>query len=248
MYQTGAAKCTDLGASTSPCAHHDLRMIGALAISAFPLTSGFVSKSADQRGGGLQGSSWCGCCSPRRRPACSCTRASSSRGSCSSTAIRAAPDRSAVEHARRDAAVRGRLHRARLLPGAALPLLPFPVTTCRTPWPRGHAAAAAAVRGAGVLRDAVAYGADADRHLDFDWFYGCCWCGWRRSWRGPGTGCSRCCGSCGTTCVLCSGRASRPGSCRTGGWRRPGPPAAWALWVMVILVLLVVLAQRDTLS
>ena len=56
MYQTGRRKCTDLGGLyqsmplTMTCG-----MIGALAISAFPLTSGFVSKSLISEAAGLQG-------------------------------------------------------------------------------------------------------------------------------------------------------------------------------------------------
>jgi multicomponent Na+:H+ antiporter subunit D len=56
MYQTGRRKCTDLGGLyqsmplTMACG-----MIGALAISAFPLTSGFVSKSLISEAAGQQG-------------------------------------------------------------------------------------------------------------------------------------------------------------------------------------------------
>jgi multicomponent Na+:H+ antiporter subunit D len=56
MYQTGRRKCTDLGGLyqsmplTMTCG-----MIGALAISAFPLTSGFVSKSLISEAAGQQG-------------------------------------------------------------------------------------------------------------------------------------------------------------------------------------------------
>jgi multicomponent Na+:H+ antiporter subunit D len=56
MYQTGRRKCTDLGGLyrsmplTMTCG-----MIGALAISAFPLTSGFVSKSLISEAAGRQG-------------------------------------------------------------------------------------------------------------------------------------------------------------------------------------------------
>jgi multicomponent Na+:H+ antiporter subunit D len=56
MYQTGRRKCTDLGGLyrsmplTMTCG-----MIGALAISAFPLTSGFISKSLISEAAGRQG-------------------------------------------------------------------------------------------------------------------------------------------------------------------------------------------------
>lgn len=56
MYQTGRRKCTDLGGLyhsmplTMTCG-----MIGALSISAFPLTSGFVTKSLISEAAGQQG-------------------------------------------------------------------------------------------------------------------------------------------------------------------------------------------------
>jgi multicomponent Na+:H+ antiporter subunit D len=56
LYQTGRSKCTDLGGLyrsmplTAACG-----VIGALSISAFPLTSGFVSKSLISEGAAQQG-------------------------------------------------------------------------------------------------------------------------------------------------------------------------------------------------
>jgi len=56
LYQTGRRKCTDLGGLyqsmpiTTACG-----IVGALAISAFPLTSGFVSKSLISEGAAQQG-------------------------------------------------------------------------------------------------------------------------------------------------------------------------------------------------
>jgi multicomponent Na+:H+ antiporter subunit D len=85
LLMTGRRKCSELGGLfhsmplTTICG-----TIGALAISSFPLTSGFVSKSMVTQAaidGHLQTS---GCFSPPPRPACSCTPASSSPGSCSS--------------------------------------------------------------------------------------------------------------------------------------------------------------------
>lgn len=59
LYQTGKSKCTDLGGLyhsmpvTAICG-----IVGALAISAFPLTSGFVSKSLITSSAGYEGMMW----------------------------------------------------------------------------------------------------------------------------------------------------------------------------------------------
>ena len=78
VYRTGKNKCTDLGGLfrtmplTTICG-----IIGALAISSFPLTSGFVTKTLISQ----------------RRPACSCMRGSSFPGLFSFRRIRACGQR-----------------------------------------------------------------------------------------------------------------------------------------------------------
>ena len=89
LYMTGKRKCTDLGGLfrtmplTTICG-----IVGALSISSFPLTSGFVSKSMISDGRRLTSTlNSFGTCSPRPRPAFSCTPASSFPGSSSSRRI-----------------------------------------------------------------------------------------------------------------------------------------------------------------
>ena len=85
LLMTGKRKCTDLGGLfrtmplTTLCG-----IIGALSISSFPLTSGFISKSMITEGAPSSISRSSGSCSPPLRPASSSTPASSSPGSCSS--------------------------------------------------------------------------------------------------------------------------------------------------------------------
>jgi multicomponent Na+:H+ antiporter subunit D len=90
LYMTGKRKCTDLGGLyhsmpiTMTCG-----IIGALAISSFPLTSGFVTKSMINQAAADGTSRSPGSSSPPPPPASSCTPASSSRGSSSSRRTRA---------------------------------------------------------------------------------------------------------------------------------------------------------------
>ena len=124
LYMTGRRKCTDLGGLfqsmplTTICG-----IVGALSISSFPLTSGFVVEVDDLAGGGRRASG---------------ARLASARGgirrrvsACRDQVpvvrvlpegLGPAPARSAVEHAARDAPVRRALHRPRRLVRAALPV------------------------------------------------------------------------------------------------------------------------------
>ena len=166
LYMTGRRKCTDLGGLfrtmplTTICG-----IIGALSISSFPLTSGFVSKSMISEGRGP---------APRARvvparcaapPACSCMPASSFPGSSSSRRIRAQARRSALEHALGDGAVLGDLHRPRRPARAALrdAALRGRIRAVHGE-PRGVPAAIAAVLGSRLLPHARLAEAHADHH------------------------------------------------------------------------------------
>jgi multicomponent Na+:H+ antiporter subunit D len=88
LYMTGKHKCTDLGGLfrtmplTATCG-----IIGALSISSFPLTSGFVSKSMISEAAGIEHWRSSGICWWRRRRGSSCMRASNFPGSFSSRRI-----------------------------------------------------------------------------------------------------------------------------------------------------------------
>jgi multicomponent Na+:H+ antiporter subunit D len=72
-------------------------------------------------------------CWPRPRPACSCTPASSSRGSCSSRRTPACGRRPAVEHAAGDGAVLGMCIGLGVFPGRSTRCCPTRSTTSPTP-------------------------------------------------------------------------------------------------------------------
>jgi multicomponent Na+:H+ antiporter subunit D len=85
IHMTGKAKLTELGGiyRYMPVTLL-LYMIGAFSISAFPLFSGFVSKTMVVEAAALDGRAWCGCCCRWPRRARSCTPGLSCRGSRSS--------------------------------------------------------------------------------------------------------------------------------------------------------------------
>jgi multicomponent Na+:H+ antiporter subunit D len=86
LHMTGKRKCSDLGGLYKSMPLTALfGIVGALSISAFPLTSGFVSKSLISEAAADQGLALV--CSPPPRPASSCTPASSFPGSSSSRRI-----------------------------------------------------------------------------------------------------------------------------------------------------------------
>ena len=121
LYMTGKRKCTDLGGLfrtmplTTVCG-----IIGALSISSFPLTSGFVSKSMISEAAGMQHSKWSGTCWRRPRPASSCTPASSFPGSSFSRRIPGCGRPIRRGTCGRHDVVRGALHRLGVLAGAAV--------------------------------------------------------------------------------------------------------------------------------
>jgi multicomponent Na+:H+ antiporter subunit D len=233
MYQTGRRKCTDLGGLyRSHAAHDDLRHDRRAVDLGVPAHLGLRHQVADQRGGRAAGPrASCGCCSPRPRPACSCTRASSSRGSCSSTATpgcaQADPPwnmRAAMLLFAAACIVLG------CFPGLLYPLLPFPVDY--VPYTGAHVVSQLQL----LLFAGLAFFvmlSQMERMLTITPRLRLVLpraAGARGAGRGKGLAlwADRAAGNgCGATSAACSGRASSTGSCRTGGWRRPGPRAAW---------------------
>ena len=167
LYMTGKRKCTDLGGLfrtmplTTVCG-----IVGALSISSFPLTSGFVSKSmiseaagvAAARGGVVLAGRRLGRHVPVRRHQVSLVRLLSE-------GFGPAAGRSALEHARRDGAVRGALHRHRRPARATLRHLALS-GRLRSLYrePCGVLSAAAAVLRPRIFPDARLAEADADDH------------------------------------------------------------------------------------
>ena len=167
LYMTGRRKCTDLGGLfrtmplTTLCG-----TVGALAISSFPLTSGFVSKSmiAQAATDEALAVTWL-------------LLMAASAGVFLHAGIKfpwfvffqkglgASPPRPALEHAGRDGALRRPLHRDRDLAGPALwaPALPGGLRAVHRP-PRGERASASALLRARVLPDAAPHATDPHRH------------------------------------------------------------------------------------
>ncbi len=168
LLMTGRRKCTDLGGLfrtmplTALCGI--VGAAGDLVVSAHLRVRQQVDDHARRRATSISSSS--GCCSPPLRPACSCTPASSSPGSCSSRKTRACARRNRRGTCGRDAVL------SRCCASGSASSTSRSTGCCPTPVnyepytgvARGDAVAAAALLRARVLRDARLAASHADRH------------------------------------------------------------------------------------